>query len=291
MFKTIISGPGKNGKDKKKYVKKHIIPELSERSDIIVILDFKNQYDELADQTLYLDKMNPLLEPMSATDAKIINAGYLKETHCLYKMCQDILHENKQTERMGLIEESIQRLQYCWYPIENQYGKILASKISLKKNKSHQSLGDFVAELLGTNEEEESIPTKKQKKIVVVKAKNLHSDHIRARTYMLLSRLNQQKQVSISIVADDVTLLFNQGNPSLFFSTVDLDHIDLLVLLNKFSILPRTVLNKIEIFDFFPVKSNTELEKIKSYFPKQAEKIVKLKGQEIISLIKENVAN
>ena len=84
------------------------------------------------------------MNELGLLDIKALNAGYLADSHCLYRKAEEILRELKvntpeledeefseivgSLKKEGLVEESIERLQISWDNISlNRYVSIFLS--------------------------------------------------------------------------------------------------------------------------------------------------------------------
>lgn len=216
----------------------------------VIILDFNNEYDEIDGNVIYLDKANPILGSIDIDDVKAINAGYLARSRCLLNKSQEILKETKTQNKENLIEEAVERLQISWDNAENMYGKILNQKMHIKKNRAHVPSDRFIEEIL-------------ENKVTILKAKNMHSDHLRGVTFAILSRLSRMAEENIYIVADELVSFFSQGNTKMFFESVNFNTLNFLFSYNKASIVPVEIVNIIDTFHLHRINSPSELKFLK----------------------------
>jgi hypothetical protein len=217
----------------------------------VVILDFNNSYDDLEGANIvHLDKVNPIIGVVTLDEATSLNAGYLPSSICLTTQCQEILAENNIDRKEFLIEEAIERLQVSWGIATQAYGKILHQKVPIKKSKSHIPLSKIVDEI-------------KQHRVTVLKTKNMHSDHLRAVVFMLLTRISHTFEQKTHIISDELTLLFNQGNTKLFLKTINPEQIEFVYCFNKFSSVSPEILKTIDEFHVHPTLSVADIKKLK----------------------------
>jgi len=216
----------------------------------VIILDFNNQYEDTASVPFYLDDISPILGLISLDDAKALNAGYIHNTHCLYKKCAEVLRESKSTEKMNLIEEAVERLHISWDNTEMAYAKILSQKIPMKKNKKQASLDETIETILNHD-------------VVSLKAKSMHSDHLRAVTFALISRMSRKFDEKVYIVADDLSSFFNNGNLKLLFSTINMDNIQFILSFNKMMNIPKALIPLIDTFYVHRFENNADIKDLK----------------------------
>lgn len=216
----------------------------------VIILDFNNQYDDLTSSQIFLDDVSPVAGLISLNEAKALNAGYIRNTHCLHKKCEEVLRETKSTEKEGLIEEAIERLHISWDNTEMAYAKILSQKIPMRKNKKHVSMDDTIEQILSHE-------------TVSLKAKSMHSDHLRAITFALISKLSRTYNEKVYIVADDLSSFFNNGNLKLLLSTMNLDNISFIIAFNKMSNVPKTLIPLFDTYYVHRFENNVDLKELK----------------------------
>ncbi|QST02357.1 hypothetical protein IMZ31_23180 (plasmid) [Pontibacillus sp. ALD_SL1] len=240
--------------------------QLKHKEGRIVILDFGNgnKYDDLSDHHVYLDELNPTLSPLGLIDLKAMNAGYLRSSQCFYKKGEDILRECLHTLRKEspeteetidsirkdyLIEETIERLRASWDQNENIRGKKLHERIPMNKHKKHISLTDVL----------ESI---NERPVTLLKAKNMYSEHLRAMTFLILSRLSRES-VPCTVVSDEQSTIFNKGNIKLFMSSLG-ESMTFIMGSNKISTFPKPLLPYIDMCYLHRVDSASEIRALKN---------------------------
>lgn len=257
---------GQNSSGKTTNIKKYI-QELNEK---VIILDFNDDYDDVADEYIYVDDINPLLSELTLNDVKALNAGYLADSHCLWKKAEELLREYKgeypefkdlsfdeivdNYSKDNLVEETIERLHISWNNVENSYGKILNQKIPLKKYKKHISLEDTIEDIFSRD-------------VVVLKSKNIHSDHLRAITFILLSRISHLTNEHIFVVGDDLSSLFNNGNSKLFSKTLKFNYMHFILSFNKSSNVPTNFISDFDKYYIHKFENNSEVKILKKQFP------------------------
>lgn len=253
---------GQNASGKSSNMKKYL--ELIDGN--IIVLDFSNQFDEFSDNVLFLDDINPLLDEISISDIIALNAGYLPSSRCLYKKALEVIEEsfiNDDTKgnisledyknkflRAGLIEESIERLHISWDKIDSSYGKILNKKIPLRKQDKHISVESAI-NFINSHDR------------VVLKSKNMHSDQLRAISFILLSRLSHQSHAKFSIVGDEISLFFNNGNINMFKDAINREALDFIVSFNKCSNIPKSFFPNFDVYYIHRFENNSELKELK----------------------------
>lgn len=225
---------------------------ISEIEGKVIVLDFNNQYDELTDNVLFLDKLNPSIGDFSLDDAKALNAGYLPTSQCLRNMCEEILRETKSQSKHFLIEEAVERLQNSWEDTKSAYGKILNSKIPIKRKRAHYTL-------------EEASEIIFQEDIILLKTKNMLAEHLRGVLFILVSHLSRATQEKITFIIDDIPTIINHGNIKLWLETIDFSKSSFLLSLNKASNVSPLLLplfDQVHIFRFSHSSEVKELEKL-----------------------------
>lgn len=259
---VLFIGQNKTGKTTamKKYIN-----ELSGKK---IVLDFGNEYEDFTDNVLFLDDLNPLLSELTLSDIKALNAGYLDSSNCLHKKAEEILRELKSTlpqfkdytfdevshelKKEGLVEESIERLQISWDNTETQYGKLLNQKIPTKKHKKHFPLNEAL-DILNSSDR------------IILKSKSMHSDHLRAITFILLSNLSLKSNESFYIIGDELSSFFNNGNSNLFFKTIKKEKLNFIVSFNKISSVPSKIFPRFDKYFVHRFESNSEIRDLKKY--------------------------
>jgi len=235
----------------------------------IIILDFNNQYNDFVDDKYkyFLDDVNPILGEIDLDDARAINAGYLYTSNCLHNKCEELLRETKVERKEGLIEEALERLHISWDNTEMAYAKELTKRIPIRKNKKHISI-------------DEALETLSSFPIISLKSKSMHSDHMRAVAFSLLSRLSRTTNEPFYIVADDLTSFFNQGNVGLLLKTMKLEHVHFIVGFNKMNNIPKRLYPLMDRLYLHRFESNADLKEIKKMGIKTKSNIKKLENGE-----------
>lgn len=255
---------GQNSSGKTTNMKEYI----NELKGKVIVLDFSDEYDDFTDNCLYLDDINPLLNELGLLDVKALNAGYLADSHCLYKKAEEILRELKANtpdlkeeefsevvhalKKEGLVEESIERLQISWDNTETMYGKILNQKIPTKKYKKHFSL-DYALDVINSSDR------------ILLKSKSMHSDHLRAVTFILLSNLSRTTNEPFYVVGDELSSFFNNGNIRLFSQTIDMNNIHFVLSFNKVLNIPKKLFPSFDTYFVHRFESNSEIKELKTY--------------------------
>lgn len=274
---------GQNSSGKTTNIKKHI----KDVDAKVIVLDFNDEYDDFTDNELYLDDINPLLSNLSLNDVKALNAGYLADSNCLHKKAEEILRELKSYSaeykdtsfeevsdsltKERLIEESIERLQISWDNVETMYGKILNEKIPTKKYKKHTSLEQAVAKILESDR-------------ILLKSKSMHSDHLRAVAFILLSRVSKLSKDPFYIVGDELSSFFNNGNIRLFSQTIDMEKIHFVLSFNKVSNVPIKLIPNFDSYFVHKFESNSEIKDLEKNGILLTQNIKKLSWSEYVKV-------
>lgn len=242
---TLLLGQSGSGKTT------DILNTIKNTNKKVIILDFKSQYENINYPVFMLDYVSPILGILSVNDLKSINAGYVKDSHCLYKKGQEILNEYKLDSKEKLVEEVIERLYISWDNTEMAYAKLFSSKIPLRKHKNHITSKKAVEEILEND-------------VTILRGKSMHSDHIRAVTFSLLTKLSAEFDEEVLIICDDLSTFSNNGNLKLFFETINFDKIDFLFSFNKVSNVSKNLLNNIDQFKIFQFENKVDLRDLSS---------------------------
>lgn len=252
---------GQNSSGKTSNIKKYL--QLNNEKKTI-ILDFSNQFDDFSENVLYLDDINPLLEEISLTDIVALNSGYLSDSRCLYNKSIEVLKEyfafdslgynsfeefSKHYSKIGLVEDSIERLQNSWNNVESSYGKILNKKVPIKKQEKHIPLSTAIDFIDNHNH-------------VVLKSKNMHSDRLRAVAFIILSRLSLSGKENYTIVGDELSLFFNNGNIKMFEESINRSKLNFIVSFNKCSNIPKTFFPTFDYYFIHCFESNSEIREL-----------------------------
>jgi len=108
----------------------------------------------------------------------------------------------------------------------------------------------------------------------------MHSDHMRAVAFSLLSRLSRTTNEPFYIVADDLTSFFNQGNVGLLLKTMKLEHVHFIVGFNKMNNIPKRLYPLMDRLYLHRFESNADLKEIKKMGIKTKSNIKKLENGE-----------
>lgn len=240
---------------------------IANKTNKQIIFDYNNQYDGYTDHILSLDEINPLLSPLDLTDIKALNAGFLEYSHLLYKKSEDVLWDHARNlgkntiediKAMRLVEDTVERLQNSWEPNESEKGNELKPLIMLRKNKEQMNLEEVIEYI------------KKHDKILF-KTKSLHSDQVRALTYIILSAVSRSIDETITVVSDNLTTVFNQANAKLFIQTIDMAKFDFVISYNRFSNLAKSLEEFVSEYLIFRFDTNADIKELeKLYFGSKA---------------------
>lgn len=274
---------GQNSSGKTTNIKKHI----KDVDAKVIVLDFNDEYDDFTDNEIYLDDINPLLSTLSLNDVKALNAGYLADSNCLHKKAEEVLRELKSYSpdykdvsfeeafesltKERLVEESIERLQISWNNVETMYGKILNEKIPTKKYKKHTSLEHAVAKILESDR-------------ILLKSKSMHSDHLRAVAFILLSRVSKLSKDAFYVVGDELSSFFNNGNIRLFSQTIDMKKIHFVLSFNKVSNVPIKLIPSFDSYFVHKFESNSEIKDLEKSGILVAQNVKKLSWSEYVKV-------
>lgn len=276
---------GQNGIGKTENIKKHI-KNLKGR---VVILDFSNDYEEITDNVFLLDEINLLESQLNYREMQAINAGYLHDSHCLYRKCIDLVSETDEYKEIKekyngdrknpafleeiynircpkLIETTLERLHISWNKIESDYAKILNDKIPKKRSKNHIPMEEAIDKVL-------------ENQVIRLQSKTMQSEHQRAVAFALLTRMSYLLDEPFYIIGDDVSSFFNNGNTKLFLEALNTDNVHFIYAFNKPSVLPKAILPTLTEVFFHKIDNNSELKELVKVF-KFEEK------SEIISIVR-----
>ncbi|GAB6453583.1 MULTISPECIES: hypothetical protein [Bacillus cereus group] len=236
---------------KTKVVKK-MINESKKRK---LIFDFNNDFNDIKGVIADLESYHPLMEDLTLEEVKILNAGYLQSSRCLYRKAEDIFRETKEEKLPNIIQESIERLSVSlddkWG--EPEYARQLVERIPKKIILKQKPLTHII-ELLEENE------------VVIVKSKSIHSDHLRAMMYMLLYKVSQRKDLDVNIIADEVSTLFFKGNIKLLFEVIDSKSLDIVISCNRPSNIPKTMKPIVDEWALFKNTDKSEVRYLSQHF-------------------------
>lgn len=234
----------------------------------VIVLDFSDEYEDFTENELFLDDINPLLSSLSLLDVKALNAGYLADSHCLYRKSEEVLRELHYVDptlkgknindllpslhKIGLVEESIERLQISWDNTETMYGKILNKKIPTKKYKKHFPL-EYAINIIQNSDR------------IRLRSKSMHSDHLRAVAFILLSKLSRETTEPIYIVGDELSSFFNNGNSNLFSQTIESEKLNFVLSFNKAMNIPKKMFPSFDTYFVHRFESNSEIKDLNKY--------------------------
>ena len=253
-------------------IKKHI----SSIEGRVLILDFSDEYKDITDNVFLLDEINLLESRLNYREMQAINAGYLHDSHCLYRRSLDLITEvdeykalkdkyafNTESEeyleelyqiRTGsLIENTLERLHISWNKVESDYAKILNDKIPKKRSKNHIPLEAAIHKVL-------------KHRVIRIQAKTMQSEHQRAVAFCLLTRLSYLLDEPFHVIADDISSFFNNGNTKLFLSAVKKETIRFIFGFNKPSVLPQATLPLLTTIYFHKIDNNSEIKELVKVF-------------------------
>ncbi|PGK51084.1 hypothetical protein CN918_25175 [Priestia megaterium] len=255
----------------------------------VLILDFSDEYKDITDNVFLLDEINLLESQLNYREMQAINAGYLHDSHCLYRRsldlitevdeyrelkesyahnteCEEYLEKLYQIRTGSLIENTLERLHISWNKVESDYAKILNDKIPKKRSKNHIPLEAAIHKVL-------------KHRVIRIQAKTMQSEHQRAVAFCLLTRLSYLLDEPFHVIADDISSFFNNGNTKLFLSAIKKETIQFIFGFNKPSVLPQAILPLLTTIYFHKIDNNSEI--------KELIKVFKLnEGHEIIQQIR-----
>lgn len=219
----------------------------------VIILDFKNEFDDIKTKTINLGLIDPFLSPMDYSDAVSINAGLIEYSQFLMLRSEEVLkdfsidNKNWKNYKMhNLIDESLKRAQNGWDQFENAKAKESRRFLNFKKSKQELIL-------------EEEINKVGPEDIVVIKTEGLHSIQTRVLSFLLLNRM-QQKFPSISVISDNINYLWRDGHLFLFSQVFDFEKNDLFLSLNKTENFPNRFKNLINNTYIFQLENNSDID-------------------------------
>ena len=263
---------GQNGTKKTDNIKKHI----KNLNGKIIILDFSNEYNDVTDNVFMLDDINLLDSKLNYHEMQAINAGYLADSHCLYKRSIDLIKETDEYKELkakyngdtkdegfleklyhistyNLIDNTLERLQISWDRIETEYGKILNDKIPKKRSKNHISLEEAMEKVTSYD-------------VVRFQSKTMQSEHQRAVAFCLLTRLSYLADEPFYIIADDLSAFLNNGNTKLFFSSLNKKNVKFVYAFNKPSVIPKCIIPTFSLCYFHKLDNNSEIKELVKVF-------------------------
>lgn len=244
----LITGKTKSGKTT--FIKKHI----DSNQQPVIILDFKNDFDDIQTKTINLGLIDPFLSPMSHKDAIAINAGLVEYSQFLANRSEEVLKDFSsnsnfdwhQFKMVDLIDEALKRATNGWDQHENGKAKESRRFLNFKKSKQELILEDEINKI-------------EKNDIVVVKTEGLHSIQTRVLSFLLLSRL-QDKFASITVISDNINYLWRDGHLFLFSKIFDFEKNNLLLSFNKTENFPKRLKDYINKTYIFQLENNSDIE-------------------------------
>lgn len=242
----------------------------------IFILDFSNEYEDITENVFYLDEINLLDSKLNYHDIKAINAGYLHDSHCLYRKCVDLIMETEEYQKLkkqfnndtsneefkkemhllqvpNLIDNTMERLHISWNKIETEYAKLLNDRIPKKRSKNHISLEQGIEKILPHD-------------VIRFQSKTMQSEHQRAVAFCLLTRLSFLLDEPFTVIADDLNIFFNKGNTKLFLESLRPNAVEFVYSFNKPSVIPKSILPYLSSIYFHKIDNNSELKELTRIF-------------------------
>lgn len=218
----------------------------------VIILDFKNDFDDVQTKNINLGLIDPFLSPMDYTDAVAINSGLVEFSQFLAERSQEVLkdfclEEDWKIFKMNdLIDEALKRATNGWNQHENAKAKESRRFLNFKKSKQELILEDEINKIEQTD-------------IVVVKTEGLHSIQTRVLSFLLLSRL-QEKFPSITVVSDNINYLWRDGHLFSFSKIFDFEKNNLLLSFNKTENFPKRLKKHINNVFIFKLENNSDVD-------------------------------
>ncbi|MFP3725793.1 hypothetical protein U8V72_11385 [Priestia filamentosa] len=220
-----------------------------------LIFDFNEDFPDIKGVCADLENYHPLIDELSLNEVKILNAGYLQSSRCLYRKAEDIYRETGLEYLPNIIQDSIERLSSSlddrWG--EPEYARQLTERIP-KRNLQKQKSLNHIIELL---EEHDT---------VIVKSKNIHSDHLRAMMYLVLYKVSQRSDLDVKIIADEISTLFFKGNIRLLFEVIDPKSLDIVMSCNRPSNIPKAMKNYVDTWALFRNTDKSEVRYLQNHF-------------------------
>ncbi|WP_456364429.1 hypothetical protein [Priestia aryabhattai] len=242
----LITGKTKSGKTTL------IKEKIKTMQNPIIILDFKNDFDDIQTKTINLGLIDPFLSPMDYNDAIAINSGLVEYSQFLAERSQEVLkdfclEENWKEYRMkNLIDEALKRATNGWNQHENAKAKESRRFLNFKKSKQELILEDEIQKVENND-------------IVVVKTEGLHSIQTRVLSFLLLKRL-QEKFPTITVVSDNINYLWRDGHLFSFSKIFDFEKNNLLLSFNKTENFPKRLKEHIHNVFIFRLENNSDVE-------------------------------
>lgn len=218
-----------------------------------LIFDFNDSYTEVDGTIVELDGYHPLIDSLNQEEVKVLNAGYLRTSRCLYDQASEIFKENKERKyRDRIINETLERLNASWESYKVEYARDLSDRIPLKIGAKQESLQEVV-EII------------KENSMVIVKANNIHSDHLRAMVYMILYKISIEN-LDIQVIADEISTLLFKGNFKMLLDTIDKSKLDILVSCNRPSNIPKNLKGEVDEWLVFKNTDKSENKVLRNNF-------------------------
>ncbi|MGF7534913.1 hypothetical protein AAGG74_14680 [Bacillus mexicanus] len=225
---------------------------VQNKNEPVILLDFKNDYDDIKTKSINLGLIDPFLSLMDYKDSIAINAGLIQYSQFLKVRSEEVLKDYSSSDNWSnykmhnLIDESIKRATNGWDQNENMKAKESRRYLSFKKSKQTQTL-------------EKEIEKIEHNDIVVVKTEGLHSVSTRVLSFLLLNRL-QQKFPSITVVSDNINYLWRDGHLFLFSQIFDFEKNNMIFSFNKTENFPKSLKRLIDNTYIFRLESNSDVE-------------------------------
>lgn len=246
MFEIRVGQP-KSGKTES--IKK----ELKFENKKLLIFDFNNVYKKENAKFFNFEEFHPLIDALGEEEIKVINAGYLKTSKCLYDKAMEILEEEKIERRTGIIQDTLERLNASWKNYEVEYYRELSPRIPCKINSKSKSL-DIIVEALKEND------------TVIINSKSIYSDLLRTLTYLLLYKISLNEDLEVKVIADEISSLFFKGNLKMLFEVVESEKIDVVMSCNRATTIPKIMKEKVHSWKLFKNTDKKEIQTLSEIF-------------------------
>lgn len=244
---TVQVGQPRVGKTK---IVKQIIKTTEKKT---LIFDFNNDFNDIQGLRLEFEDFHPLIGELTLDEVKVLNAGYMQTSHCLYRKAEDIFREEGLDKRQNIVRDAIERLHASWENYEMEYARELSERIPFKIAVKQEPI-ETIIHHIETN------------KTVIVTAKNIHSDHLRSMMYLLLYKLSLRTDLDVKIIADEVSTLFFKGNVKLLLDVMDIEKLDIIISSNRPSNIPKLFKQVINEWVLFKNTDKSEVKHLKSVF-------------------------
>lgn len=263
-------------KTKTEYIKN----KISDTDKPVILLDYKNYYQDIEGKRIDLGLINPLLEPLSYKDVSAINAGAAEYQNYLLNRAEQVLRDYtpagnswEKYRYQNLIDESLQRCLSSWNNNEMQNTASLKRHLTFKKS-------------IQTNSMSDAISATEDENVIILETNGLHSRETRILTFLFLSRFLEEKG-SFSLVSDNINNIWRNGHLFNFIKAFDFNKIDAVFSFNKTDNVANILKNYINKITIFQLDSNKDFRDLKAIQPSIPEKVKKLKSNEHFSLRKE----